>query len=81
MEEASATSGHEIRMIRSKGKVPRIEGEEQFGCRGSAVSLGRAFRKPSGPPGASLSASPPHSEGGIAATRYKASLDFLGSVI
>ena len=68
MEEASATSGHEIRMIRSNEKrgacegrrvsLARIEGDGQSGCRGSAISVGRVFRKPSGPPGASLNASP-----------------------
>jgi hypothetical protein len=67
MEEASATSVHEIRMIRSKERgacegrrvsLARIEGDEQSGCRGSAISVGRVLRKPSGPPGASLNASP-----------------------
>ena len=86
MEEASATSGHEIRMIRSKEKrgacegrrvsLARIEGDGQSGCRGSAISVGRVFRKPSGPPGASLNASPLRPRV-VAGTRQKTPLSAL----
>ena len=57
--------------------LARIEGDEQSGCRGSAISVGRVFRQPSGPPGASLNASPLRPRVGGTGTRQKTPLSDL----